>query len=186
MQGPGTQCASSSLQGRTVPLCSELSLAGSNRDCRAGLPTTSPMAGIDAAIIQYHVQLKTALGITTSTGCTAPHLYFIITVEDCKETAWTALLKSMVPQFMSQFRYKTDSYNLLILLLLEGNNLCKHIQNNLLKVYHSFCHILTTKPFPLKILNCVIQNNACFTAKHSQRNGPRKEQCCCMKKAVSK
>lgn len=112
MQGPGTRCASSSIQGRTVPLCSELSLTGSNRDCRAGLPTTSPVAGIDAAIIQYRVQLRTALGITTSMGCRAPHLYFIITVEDYKETAWTALLKSMAPQFMSQLRYKTDSFTI--------------------------------------------------------------------------
>lgn len=74
-------------------------------------------------------------------------------------------------------------YNLLGLLFLEGNNLYNHIQNNLFKVYNFFSHILTTKlHFPLKILNCTLQYHACFTAKHSQRNGTRKEQFCCMKK----
>lgn len=85
MQGPGTQCASSSIQVRSVPHCNELSLTGSHRDCRADLPTTSPMAGIDVAIIQYHVQLRTALGISTSMGCMAPDLYFMITAKDCAE-----------------------------------------------------------------------------------------------------
>lgn len=63
------------------------------------------MAGIDAAIIQYHVQLRTAMDFSTSMGCMAPHLYFIITADDCEETACTALLKSTAPQFMSQLRY---------------------------------------------------------------------------------
>lgn len=69
----------------------------------------------------------------------------------CRETACTALLKSMAPPFMSQLRYKTHFYNLLSLLFLEGNRLYNPIQNNLFKVYHVFFHILATKTtFPIK------------------------------------
>lgn len=68
------------------------------------------MMGTDAAIIQYHEQLRTEMDFSTSMGCMAPHLYFITTADDCEETTCTALLKSMAPHFMSQLIYTHLQY----------------------------------------------------------------------------
>lgn len=46
------------------------------------VPTNLPKARTDAAIIQYHVQLRTAFGILTSMGYITPDLYFIVMAED--------------------------------------------------------------------------------------------------------